>query len=200
MEDKKLSLKYPIVVEGKYDKIKLSSFISSPIITTNGFAVFNNTEKLALLKKLSAKGGIIILTDSDKAGFFIRSKLKGMIGQDVKLINLYIPQIKGKEKRKVTPGKDGLIGVEGIPIEDLKQLLKDFMTDSVPKNDVRQVTKVDFYNDGLSGGENSSAKRDVLAKKLGLPSGMSANSLLEAINLLADYENYKKALEQSDDK
>lgn len=196
MEDKRLVLKYPIVVEGKYDKIKLSSIISSPIITTDGFAIFNNTEKLALLKRLSAEGGIIILTDSDKAGFFIRSELKGLIGPQVKLINLYIPQIKGKEKRKSIPGKDGLIGVEGMPVNSLRRLLEDFASNSSALSIGRQVTKQDFYGDGLSGGENSSEKRDKLAKKLGLPSGMSANSLLEAINLISDYENYKKALEE----
>ncbi|MDD2269728.1 MAG: DUF4093 domain-containing protein [Eubacteriales bacterium] len=199
MEDKRLVLKYPIVVEGKYDKIKLSSIISSPIITTDGFTIFNNAEKLALLKRLSAEGGIIILTDSDKAGFFIRSELKGLIGPQVKLINLYIPQIKGKEKRKSIPGKDGLIGVEGMPVNSLKRLLEDFASNSNAQSSGKQVTKQDFYGDGLSGGENSSEIRDKLAKKLDLPSGMSSNSLLEAINLISDYENYKKALDESDE-
>ena len=192
MENKLLNLKYPVVVEGKYDKIKLSSIISSPILTTDGFAVFNNNEKLMLLRRMSESGALIILTDSDKAGFFIRSKLKSYLG-NIRLINIYIPKIAGKEKRKTAPGKEGLIGVEGVDKKTLTELLSDYTIDSETKL-FTTITKGDFYADGLSGGTDAAAKRDALAKFFGLPEGMTANALLEAVNILNEDDKYREAI------
>ena len=195
MENKRLTLKYPVVVEGKYDKIKLSSLISSPILTTDGFAIFNNTEKIALFRRLSENGALIILTDSDKAGFFIRSRLKSYLN-NIKLINIYIPKITGKEKRKTTPGKEGLIGVEGIDIKVLAELLANYLDNCDINQNKKIVTKADFYEDGLSGGLNSAIKRDLVSKFFGLPDGMTANALLEAVNILSRYDKYKEAIKE----
>ena len=145
-----------------------------------------------LLRKLSESGALIILTDSDKAGFFIRSKLKSYLGK-VQLINIYIPKIAGKEKRKTTPGKEGLIGVEGVDIKILGQLLSAYTTDSEDKPSA-DISKADFFADGLSGGTNSVEKRDALARFYGLPDGMTANALLEAVNILSGYDKYKEAI------
>ncbi|HBL84059.1 MAG: hypothetical protein A2Y17_12405 [Clostridiales bacterium GWF2_38_85] len=196
MNNEKLMLKYPIIVEGKYDKIKLSSSVASPIITTDGFSVFNNDEKKKLLKKLSDDNGIIILTDSDKAGFFIRSKLKSYISGNI--INIYIPQIKGKEKRKTAPGKDGLLGVEGIDTEYLKKILHEYITGSESTADKIKINKKNFYEDGLSGKANSSYLRNKLSEALDLPLNMTANALLEAINLLIDYNKYKEIIQETE--
>ena len=121
--EEKLNLKYPIIVEGRYDKSKVSMVVNTTIIALDGFSVFKNTEKQKLLKKLSSEKGIIILTDSDRAGHFIRNKLKGMLPKD-KVTNIYAPALYGKEKRKNKPSKAGVLGIEGIDIETLKELFE----------------------------------------------------------------------------
>ncbi len=188
--DEKLNLKFPVVVEGRYDKIKLSLVVSSPIIALDGFSIFNNKEKQALLKRLSRETGIILLTDSDRAGNFIRSKLKGIIKGTI--YNVYSPSIEGKEKRKAKTSADGLLGVEGIDSGVLKKLLAPFVTDDI--NSGAHITKAQFYEDGFSGGSNSSARRKLLASYLMLPESLTANSLLEAINLLVTKDEYETAL------
>ena len=193
----KLNIKYPIIVEGKYDKIKLSSIVCGNIITTDGFGVFKNGEKLSLLKKLSEKTPVIILTDSDGGGKVIRSHITSAISKD-RLIQLYIPQINGREKRKTENSAEGYLGVEGMRAELLYDLLAPFADTNSFSVEVRgaEISKVDFYSDGLSGRENSSERRDALAALLGLPRGMSANSLLEAVKVLCTYEEYKNAVGQ----
>lgn len=177
----------PVIVEGKYDKIKLSSVISSPIITTDGFAIFNNSEKTALIKKLAQKGGIIVITDSDGAGHVIRGKIKS-IASGCPVENIYIPQILGKEKRKSQPSKAGFLGVEGMEKQLLENLLEKYI--SKTQNNTERLTKTDLYNMGLSGGENSSSMRRMVCKELDLPADMTANAMLEAVNLLYPYEMF----------
>jgi len=188
----KLKIPYPIVVEGKYDKIRLSNIVEAHVVTTDGFGLFRKEEKRALLRRLAAASPLIALTDSDGGGKIIRSHLTGMIPKD-RLIQLYIPQIKGKEKRKATPSAAGTLGVEGMDDALLYDLLKPYASDTTdPLARAREnpLSKVDFFRDGLSGGANSAARRDALALSVGLPAGMTANALLEALRLLLTYEEY----------
>ena len=174
-----------ILVEGKYDKIKLSSFVDATIMTTNGFSVFNNTQKCEMLRRIAAKRGIIILTDSDSAGFVIRNKLKGIIGSCENITNIYIPGIIGKESRKSKMSKQGFLGVEGMDTECLKEIFQKAGI-SESKTFVKKAcyTKTDLYNLGLSGHADSTIKREKICKENGLPSTLSANAFLEAINIL----------------
>ena len=195
--DKRPRLIYPLIVEGKYDKIKIKSIFDATVLTTDGFGVFNSKEKQALIRKLS-KNGLIILTDSDGGGGVIRSFLKGIVPQG-KLFNLYIPRIEGKEKRKLTPSKEGFVGVEGIEKEMLLKILAPFIeidenSDKTAPKCKELITKTRLYLDGLSGGEGSSDKRNRLANHFDLPSGMSSNALMEALNIITDLEGYKNAL------
>ena len=193
----RIKISLPIAVEGKYDKSTILSIFDTTVITLGGFGVFNSKEKQALLRRI-ASGGIIILTDSDGAGKLIRSFLNGIIPKE-KIYNLYIPKIKGKEKRKSAPSKEGLIGVEGIGREELIRVLTPFIdSDGVTahksKNRAELITKVDFYMDKLTGSENSSERRDALARHFELPDGMSANALIEALNIITDKEGYRAAV------
>ena len=204
-----IKLKEAIIVEGKYDKIKLSSIVDGLIITTDGFGIFKDKEKRELIKLLAKKRGIIILTDSDSAGFLIRSHIQGFV-KEGEIKNVFVPDIFGKEKRKTAPSKEGKLGVEGISREILESALKkagianlqgqneeqnqgqNQGQDKQPQQ--RPVTKTDLFEDGLSGGADSKAKRALLLSQLGLPRRMSTNTLLEAINALYSYEEYKQAL------
>lgn len=187
---KKLSIPYPIIVEGKYDRLRLIEICTATVITTDGFGIFKKSERLSLLRELAARTPIILLTDSDGAGKLIRSHITSAIPKE-RLIQLYIPKIAGKEKRKDTPSAEGTLGVEGMTLELLYNLLAPFEDESAyiaqAKN---ELSKTDFYIDGLSGGENSSQKRAELAKKLNLPSDMTANALLAALKILISYEEY----------
>lgn len=188
----KLKIALPIIVEGKYDKITLSSVLDATIIPTGGFSLFKNEEKIALLRRLANEGGVILLTDADGGGRQIRSRLSSLLPAGG-LTHLYIPEIAGKEKRKAHPSKGGLLGVEGMEAECLRTLFAPFATgkDICKK---AALTKRDFYRDGLSGAKDASALRDALALLLALPRGMSANALLAAINLLITEEEYACAL------
>ena len=191
MEKIKISL--PIIVEGRYDKSTLASFLDATVITTGGFSVFNNKEKQALIRRL-AKDGIIVLTDSDGGGRQIRSFLNGIVPSD-KIHNLYIPKIEGKEKRKKTRSRAGLLGVEGMEREVILRALSPFaLTDCGEEKEKKPITKLDFYLDGLSGGDGSREKRARLLDLAGLPDDMSANAMLEAFNLLFGREEYKSML------
>ena len=187
---KKLSIPYPIIVEGKYDRLRLIEICTATVITTDGFGIFKKSERLSLLRELATRTPIILLTDSDGAGKLIRSHITSAIPKE-RLIQLYIPKIAGKEKRKDTPSAEGTLGVEGMTLELLYNLLAPFEDESAyiaqAKN---ELSKTDFYIDGLSGGENSSQKRAELAKKLNLPSDMTANALLAALKILISYEEY----------
>ena len=193
----KLRINIPVIVEGKYDKITLSSILDAHIIQTDGFAVFNKKEKLSLIRRLGEKYGVILLTDSDGGGKQIRSYLLSALPKE-KVINLYIPQIKGKEKRKKTASKAGFLGVEGMDADRLRALFAPFAADAgnIMKDTAKKetVTKNDFYFDGLSGADGSAEKRKLLAKALDLPEDMTANALLEAVNLLIDKDEYKRLL------
>lgn len=193
---KKLNIPYPIVVEGKYDRLRLLAVCNAQIITTDGFGIFKKNEKLALIRKLSTISPIILLTDSDGAGKLIRSHLCSAIPKD-RLIQLYIPKIEGKEKRKSTPSAEGTLGVEGMENELLFSLLSPYEDDArIERAKENPLSKADFYRDGLSGKDNSAAARDALAKKLELPSGMSANALLAALRMLITYEEYEQLVKE----
>lgn len=182
----KLKINFPIIVEGKYDKIKILSIADASVFTTDGFGVFKNAERLALLRRLAEKSRIILLTDSDGAGKLIRSHITSAIPKD-RIIQLYTPQIEGKEKRKQTFSAEGFLGVEGVEAELLRKLLLPFSADN--ESDFcshEEITKADFYTLGLTGGENCSEKRDMLAVRLGLPKKMTPNAMLSALNILMD--------------
>lgn len=191
----KIRIRLPIIVEGRYDKSTLCSMFDATVITTNGFGIFNSKEKRALIKKLSEKGGIILLTDSDAGGKQIRSYLSGILPKD-QIFHLYIPEIKGKESRKKNASKAGLLGVEGMKREVLEKVLLPFAVGACDEktfeNGSKKLTKLDFFNDGLSGGDGASQKRKLISEKLGFPSDMSANALIEAINLTVGYDGYKR--------
>ena len=186
----RLSIPYPIIVEGKYDRLRLLSVCDATILTTDGFGIFKKQEKLTLLRKLSEKTPLIVLTDSDGAGKVIRSHLTSGVPAD-RLIQLYIPQIAGKEKRKAQASAEGTLGVEGMETALLRELLSPFVSgEKIIERRENPLSKTDFYIDKLSGAENSSSLRDELAAKVGLPSGMTANALLEALKILISYEEY----------
>ena len=192
----KLKINFPIIVEGKYDKIKILSIADASVFTTDGFGVFKNAERLALLRRLAERSRIIVLTDSDGAGKLIRSHITSAIPKD-RIIQLYTPQIEGKEKRKQVRSAEGFLGVEGVEAELLKNLLLPFSADNESKNSSREeITKADFFSLGLTGGENCSEKRDLLAVKLGLPKKMTPNALLSALNILMGREELFSLVEE----
>ena len=185
-------LKYPIIVEGRYDKSAILGIFSGTVITTEGFGIFNNREKQSLIRKIAADG-IILLTDSDGGGVQIRSFLSGILPRE-KIYQLYIPKIEGKERRKTHRGRAGLLGVEGVGGDVLRQLLMPF-TEDAPDDTARGgITKFDMFVWGLSGSDNASAKRDALCRELSLPEGMSAKALLEAVNIVSDRETVEKTV------
>ena len=196
----KLKINYPILVEGKYDKIKLDSIVDALVITSEGFRIFKSEEKRALFKRLAEKSPIIVLADSDSAGMLIRSCVKGIISAD-RIINVYTPQIEGKEKRKDKPSKEGFVGVEGVEANILRDLLARFAGDAEAVTASRQITKTDMYMLGLSGCDSAVENRESVCKSLDLPKNMSANALLEALNMLITYDElerickHKEALE-----
>ena len=186
----RLSIPYPIIVEGKYDRLRLLSVCDATILTTDGFGIFKKQEKLSLFRQLSVRTPLIILTDSDGAGKVIRSHLTSAVPRD-RLIQLYIPQIAGKERRKDAPSAEGTLGVEGMERELLYNLLAPFEDErAVAARASHPLSKTDFYLDGLSGHPESAARRDALAQTLGLPRGMTANALLAALQILISYEEY----------
>ncbi len=191
--NEKLCIDLPIIVEGKYDKIKLASICDADVFTTDGFGIFNSKEKLALFSRLAKKGGIILMTDSDGAGNVIRRYIGSAIPQD-KIFHLRIPKIKGKEKRKSTRSAEGTLGVEGIEADTLRKMLTPFSGGSRPAR--AGITKAMLYEYGMSGGDGSAALRDKLAAKFDLPDGMTANALLSALNILTDAESFEAAAKE----
>ena len=196
----KIKIDIPIIVEGKYDLIKLRSLIDGTIIKTDGFGIFKSNEVKKHIQRLAEKQGIIIFTDSDSAGLVIRNHLKSIIPSD-KLFHIYPPQIQGKERRKNAPSKEGYLGVEGLSADVIRSLFVPFETkDGIQREQKKEITKIDFFEDGLTGNENSAQKRKKLLKKLGLPDNLSANALLETLNFLYDYEFYKETIKQIEEK
>lgn len=176
-----LKIKQAIIVEGKYDKIKLDSLVDALVIETKGFSIFKDKVKLDFIRSVAEKDGIIILTDSDSAGMMIRSYLEGTVnGKFIR--NAYVPDVYGKEKRKRKPGKEGKLGVEGVDGDIIIEVLKEAEA-SFYKSIDGGITNGDLYELGITGGENSRAKKKTLCKALGFPEGMSKNSLLKALNM-----------------
>lgn len=187
--ENKIKLTEAVIVEGKYDKIKLSNILDAFIIETNGFAVFKDKTKLSFIKKLAKERGIIILTDSDHAGFMIRNYIfSGVPKEQIK--NVYIPDIFGKEKRKNTPSKEGKLGVEGMTKEVIVEALSKAGITSSKSVCSDPVTTVDFYDLGLTGGAGSKAKRKALCKALDLPEFLSTSSLISCINNFMTKEEF----------
>ena len=187
----KKAIREVIVVEGRYDKNALSQVVDATIITLGGFAVFNDREKLAFLRRLAEQRGLIVLTDSDGAGFVIRNYLKGALPQD-RVKQAYIPDIPGKERRKRTPGKEGKLGVEGMPpavlLEALRRCGATWEGEEAPAAPL-QLTKADLLEKGLIG-PDSAARRQALCRKLSLPERMTPNALLQALNTLLTEEEW----------
>lgn len=186
-----------IIVEGRYDKIKLSSIVDAVIIETEGFGIFKNKEKQRMIRRLAQSRGIVILTDSDSAGFMIRSFITSFVPKKY-ITNVYIPDIYGKEKRKDTASKEGKLGVEGISSEALVAAFEKagIGVSECEKADKRAVILNDFYEDGLTGSADSKAKRKELLKRLDLPERMSTKALLEIINIFLTYEQYKEIIRE----
>ena len=189
----KLKLRQAIVVEGKYDQNTLRQLVDTAIFTTNGFTGMKDPALLRLLRQAAQTTGLVILTDSDGAGFLIRNTLKSAL-PETGVLHAYIPDLPGKEKRKAAPGKEGLLGVEGMTPEILLKALRDagaeFADGSTPPPAREPITKQDLFALGLSGGPESAKKRAALLKALSLPAHMSANALLQALNVLLSREEF----------
>ncbi len=191
-----LRLREAVVVEGKHDAVRLAAVVDAPIVTTNGFRIFKDKEQMAYLRRLAAVRGLVILTDSDAAGFVIRRHLSGCIPPD-RIKQAYAPCIEGKEKRKAHPSKEGLLGVEGIDPVELEAALRRAGV-TVEGEDTPPVTpwmtKARLYADGLSGGADSVHRRKALLQELGLPPYLSANRLIDVLNLTVDEDAYRVLL------
>ena len=192
-----VKIKEAIVVEGRYDKNTLSQILDAPILETSGFGIFKDKQQMALLRRIAETRGLIVFTDSDGAGFVIRNHIKSAIpGKFLK--HAYIPDTPGKEKRKSSPGKEGKLGVEGmsreIILEALRRAGATIEGEEAPP--VRQITKQDLMELGLSGGADASAKRLALLKKLKLPEHMSPNAMLQALNLLYSLEELTSIMKE----
>lgn len=191
-------IKEVIVVEGRYDKNTLAQVVDATVVTLGGFAVFNDKEKVAFLRQLAAERGLIVLTDSDGAGFVIRNYLKGALPKE-QVKQAYIPDIHGKEKRKRAPGKEGKLGVEGMKPEVILEALSragaTFLDEAAePAAGKTPITKADLMEWGLAGGAGSSQRRQALLRRLDLPEHLTANGMLEALNLLTDREELERVL------
>lgn len=188
-----ISLEQAIIVEGKYDKIKLSSIIDSVIIPTNGFSIFKDKEKREVIRFYAERKGIIIFTDSDTAGFKIRNYIKSFI-KNANITNVYIPDIFGKEKRKISPSKEGKLGVEGVSQEIIIDAFNKAGVLLAEKSDnTEKITHMDLYEDGFSGAPHSSIKRKLLLRKYDLPELLTTKSMLEILNCMISKQDYKKA-------
>ena len=182
-----------VIVEGKYDKIKLSSIIDGIIIETDGFGIFKDKEKQKLIRKLAEKKGVVILTDSDSAGFVIRNFITSIVPNEY-ITNVYIPDIFGKEKRKESCSKEGKLGVEGVPAAIIAEAFAKAGIGAEPSEEksIKEITLNDFYDDKLTGSPDSKERRKKLLRQLDLPERMSTKAMLEIFNLFLTYDEYKK--------
>lgn len=193
-----IKLKEAVIVEGKYDKIKLSSIIDGLIIETGGFQIFSDKEKLALIRHLAQTRGIVVMTDSDSAGFLIRNHLNGAIPKE-QIKHVYMPDVFGKERRKEKPSKEGKLGVEGLSQEVILQamtragVLCEVEEGLIPPS--REITKLDLFEFGFSGREDSALRRKALLKRLQLPEHLASNALVKVLNCLMSYEEFDAFLE-----
>ena len=194
-----VKIRQAIIVEGKYDQNTLSQLVDATIFQTRGFGVMHDKALLELLRKAAKTTGLIIFTDSDGAGFVIRNFLKGALPKEG-VLHAYIPDIPGKEKRKRAPGKEGLLGVEGMTKEILLEALENAGADlggEAAKKPGDTITKFDLYTAGLSGKPDSASKRAAFLEKLRFPAHMSANALLDALNLLYTREEFLALFEET---
>lgn len=192
----KLRISIPIIVEGKYDKIKLDSILDADVFTTGGFSLFNRGDKLAFFRRISERG-VIILTDSDGAGTLIRSHLSSAIPKD-KIYQLYTPKIEGKEKRKKTASAEGVLGVEGVDADILRQLFLPFADGQTPSTENR-ITKSDLYVTGMSGGIGASERRRRFCAMAGLPEDISANAMLSALGVIMNRDEFYSLVGEMDE-
>lgn len=184
-----IKLDRPVIVEGKYDKITLENVIDATIIPTNGFGIFKNPEKRKLIRRLARDRGVIVMTDSDSAGAVIRAYLKKILGE-TEIINVYVPALRGRERRKSTASREGLLGVEGMTPEIITEALKKSGVFEETRERGRKITKNDMFSAGLCGRPNSTAARRELLKKLGLPEGLSSSAMLDAMNCILSFEEF----------
>lgn len=193
-----LKIKEAIIVEGRYDKIKLKNLVDTAIIETNGFRVFSDKEKQSLIRRIADTRGILVFTDSDSAGFVIRNFLRGTVDKS-KIKHCYIPQINGKEKRKAHTSKEGFLGVEGVSDEVIIEAIRRSGAEifgEEQENAREEVTKADLYRLGLTGRENSEKLRKALLNHLGMPSYLTANAMLSAINCLYSLEELTQLVDE----
>lgn len=192
-----IKLKEAVIVEGRYDKIKLKNLIDAPIIETNGFRIFNDKERREMIRQIADKRGILVMTDSDGAGLVIRNFLNGAVDKS-KIKHCYIPQLEGKEKRKEQKSKEGFLGVEGVPddviIEAIRKSGATIIGEEAAQSN--EITKADMFTLGLTGTENSAQKRKKLLQKLNMPDYLSTNAMLTALNCLYSLEELKTVLNE----
>ena len=196
-----ITLNIPVIVEGKYDKIKIKSIVSATVIAADGFGIFKNEEKRALIRRLGSRG-VILFADSDGGGRTIRSHLRGMLG-GIPVYDLYTPQIAGKERRKAAPSKEGYLGVEGVPADILRGIFEKFAaahpefcdSENAAVSDRTGITSAQMYELGMTGHDNSASLRDNVCRRLGLPAGMSAKAFAEAVGLVSGYEEVRGIIE-----
>ena len=193
-----IRIREAIIVEGRYDKNTLAQIVDAPILETSGFGIFHDRQRLALLRRLAETRGIIVLTDSDGAGFVIRNHLKGVLPQD-QVKHAYIPDIYGKERRKATAGKEGKLGVEGMRPEVLKEALlragATVVGEEMSSHPRRQITRSDLFTAQLTGCAGSQERRKKLLHQLDLPEHLSTKALLQVLNQLMSYEEYTKVIQ-----
>ena len=193
-----LHIKETIVVEGKFDKEQLKKVTDAPIICTGGFSLYTNKNIINSIRNMAKKTGVIVLTDSDSAGFRIRNYIKQCVGKHGTVKHAYIPTISGKERRKDAPGKEGILGVEGMTEALLSEILQSVteVSDAPSRKPEEVITKTTFFEDGLTGKDDSTQKRIKLAKVLGLPLRISTNALIDVLNTAFTFEEYKEALKR----
>lgn len=205
----KIELREAVIVEGRYDKIRLSAFIASPIIETGGFRLFKDKERQALIRSIAERRGILIMTDVDSAGFVIRNFLRGIVPAD-QVKHAYIPTVMGKERRKSEPSKEGILGVEGLDREALIESIRKSgaqIEQRIPFSDGTSasaeesvISKLDFFEYGLTGSENSARHREEVLSDLGLPKYLTVNAMISALNCLFTKEEFETYLSQLNDK
>lgn len=194
-----IAIQEAILVEGRYDKNKLSQIVDTAIFEANGFGIMGDREKIAFLRKVAEARGLIIFTDSDGAGFVIRNRLKGQLPAD-RLLHAYIPQLPGKEKRKRKGGKEGLLGVEGVSNDVILDALRKsgaHFLDGDMSTFRGSISKQDLYLLGLSGTPDSSKRREIVKKEFALPSHLGTNAFLDALNLITTKEALSQLLERT---
>ena len=192
-----IKLKEAVIVEGRYDKIKLKNLIDAPIIETNGFRIFNDKERRDMIRQIADRRGILIMTDSDGAGLVIRNFLNGAVDKS-KIKHCYIPQLEGKEKRKEQKSKEGFLGVEGVPDDVIIEAIRKSGATVIGEEaaQTNEITKADLFTLGLTGTANSAQKRKKLLKKLNMPDYLSTNAMLTALNCLYSLEELKSVLNE----